>query len=466
MQKKSFIENFTISFFWFAFAVFLLASAPHIATYFRHFSGDVSTNNWLQDDFDWVISWLIAIVIDASEILVSIALMKEQKLNAGLHKTAPYWLFVIFIMGLSWFINWQYNLVYQSTSFHTVDSIKLPFWTGHTIGDINPAIGGCFVVLMLVYSGMAHKFRSETLEEINAQNAEMEKKKDAIKKRQDLLKEISGGDNSEKKDAIDSAFDVAERAKNRWSKLRGNKKELAAKSSANSEQNVKQIVPEIVAESANELATNSNKNHDVNSAQFSPELEEQFTPDLGNNSMQNPAGIEQELTPNLEQESSEKDVSIPGQLSPVNQFRLGLKIAGLNTFSEEENQTFEDLLADAGLAEEPEEPETEPLVQTVETSEERSQVEHRNTGSYRKLSTSAHKAVASPDKFKTPEEIAELEEVKQALGFAGRGAALKRLQVVNEAINSGTIRPYAGSYSRSSVVRWLDSRKVRTENVV
>jgi len=46
MNEK--VERFTRGFFWFGYAVFLAASIPHIAAYFRHF--DPATSVWVEPD--------------------------------------------------------------------------------------------------------------------------------------------------------------------------------------------------------------------------------------------------------------------------------------------------------------------------------------------------------------------------------------------------------------------------------
>ncbi len=142
-------------FFWFGFCVFLAASIPHIAAYYRHF--DPNATGWV-DIFDWCIAYLLAIVIDVTDVLVSIAVLKEINHGSPKRRLIGYWAFIVFVMGLSWFVNWQYNIVYGTQAFAKADSQHI---FGVAIGAINPVIGSAFQLLLLVYTAMAHKFAAK-----------------------------------------------------------------------------------------------------------------------------------------------------------------------------------------------------------------------------------------------------------------------------------------------------------------
>jgi len=170
------MEKFTKAFFWTGYVVFLSASIPHIAAYFRHFD-PVTSNHW-EDVSYWVIAAAIAIVIDVSDVLVSIAVMKAKASGASLRDTFGFWVFIVFITALSWLINWQYNVVFGTSQFHEVD--KYTLFGSVSIGQINPVLGSAFQVLLLVYTAMAHKFsqkpKEKTLEELMNEAEEMEQK--------------------------------------------------------------------------------------------------------------------------------------------------------------------------------------------------------------------------------------------------------------------------------------------------
>lgn len=151
-MNTSWIHKGTRWFFWCGFGVFLAASIPHIAMYFRHFD-PVTTD--ASNVFYWLIAYALAIVLDISDVLVSIAVMKAQGEGRRVRDVLPYWFFIAFITAFSWFVNWQYNVVFGTAQFHTVDAYHIGIVS---IGQINPIIGSAFQLLLLVYTGMAHKF--------------------------------------------------------------------------------------------------------------------------------------------------------------------------------------------------------------------------------------------------------------------------------------------------------------------
>jgi len=151
-----------------------------VAAYFRHF--DPATSNQFQDVAYWVIAVAIAVVIDVSDVLVSIAVIRAKANGATFKDTFLFWVFIFLIMGLSWFFNWQYNVVYGTSEFHVVDQYSIA--NGVTIGQVNPVIGSAFQLLILVYTLMAHKFaqkpKEKSLEELMQEADELEKKADYL----------------------------------------------------------------------------------------------------------------------------------------------------------------------------------------------------------------------------------------------------------------------------------------------
>src|SRR5260221_5999500 len=212
-MQSSLIDKFTRSFFWFGFVVFLSASIPHIAAYYRHF--DPNATGWT-DTANWVIGYLIAIVIDVTDVLVSIAVLKAINSGARKRDLIGYWSFILFVMSLSWLVNWQYDIVYQTNAFAKAESYQL---FSVTVGSINPVIGSAFQLLLLVYTAMAHKFaekpvqktalqlrqEADELEKIAMQQARI----DAVKKMQNDSK--VGG-------LIDTIGQAKERAKELFSR--------------------------------------------------------------------------------------------------------------------------------------------------------------------------------------------------------------------------------------------------------
>ncbi len=187
-MQTTWIDKFTRSFFWFGFCVFLSASIPHIAAYYRHFDPNATG---FTDIADWVIGYLIAIVIDVTDVLVSIAVLKEMNRGTKKRHLLGYWAFILFVMALSWFVNWQYNIVYSTQAFARADSQQL---FNVSIGSVNPIIGSAFQMLLVVYTAMAHKFAEKpvkkTAEQLRQEADELEQiamqqaRIDAVKKMQ------------------------------------------------------------------------------------------------------------------------------------------------------------------------------------------------------------------------------------------------------------------------------------------
>lgn len=189
-MQSTFIDKFTRGFFWFGFCVFLGASIPHIAAYYRHFDPNATPGSF-EDMADWTIGYLIAIVIDVTDVLVSIAVLKALNSGARKRDLLGYWAFILFVMALSWFVNWQYNIVYQTGAFAKADSYQM---FNLSVGAINPVVGSAFQLLLLVYTAMAHKFtvqpvkksaeqlrmEADELEQVAMQQARI----DAVKKMQ------------------------------------------------------------------------------------------------------------------------------------------------------------------------------------------------------------------------------------------------------------------------------------------
>src|SRR5258708_39675148 len=209
-MQSTLFDKIVPKFFWFGFCVFLGASIPHIAAFYRHFDPNATPGS-IQDITDWTIGYLIAIVIDVTDVLVSIAVLKAINSGARKRDLIGYWAFIVFVMTLSWLINWQYDIVYQTNSFAKAENIAI---FGVLVGSVNPIIGSAFQMLLLVYTAMAHKFaekpvqktalqlrqEADELEQVAMQQARI----DAVKKLQNDYK--VGG-------LIDSLGQAKERAK-------------------------------------------------------------------------------------------------------------------------------------------------------------------------------------------------------------------------------------------------------------
>lgn len=129
-------------FFWIAFAVFLTASIPHVAYFFKAFEPD----GW----WYWMIAYAIAISIDITVFLLSltVAEMRHRKVKNWL--VATVWVFVGGLAALSWFINWQYAVEFQSTMLNKPSAFA---W----VAFLDPIIASAFQALAIAYTWISDK---------------------------------------------------------------------------------------------------------------------------------------------------------------------------------------------------------------------------------------------------------------------------------------------------------------------
>src|SRR5260221_504259 len=211
-MQSSFISKFTSGFFWFGFCVFLGASIPHIAAFYRHFDPNATPGS-IQDITDWVIGYLIAIVIDVTDVLVSIAVLKALNSGARKRDLIGYWSFILFVMSLSWLVNWQYDIVYQTNAFAKAENIAI---FGVLVGAVNPVIGSAFQLLLLVYTAMAHKFAEKPVQKTAVQLRQEADELEQVAMQQARIDAVKTTQAASK---MDGFFDSIGQAKERAKKL-------------------------------------------------------------------------------------------------------------------------------------------------------------------------------------------------------------------------------------------------------
>ncbi len=217
-MQSTWMDKFTRAFFWFGFCVFLAASIPHIAAYYRHFDPN---GGGFANSANWVISYLVAIVIDVTDVLVSIAVLKELNRGTPQRYLLGYWAFIVFVMALSWLINWQYNIVFVTQTFARADSQQI---FGVAVGSLNPILGSAFQLLLLVYTAMAHKFAAKPVQKTAAQLRQEADELEQITLQQariDAVKKLCS-DNK-----VGGIFDSLGQAKERAKTLFGNDQQQA-----------------------------------------------------------------------------------------------------------------------------------------------------------------------------------------------------------------------------------------------
>src|SRR5260221_1022108 len=209
-MQSSFISKFTFGFFWFGFCVFLGASIPHIAAFYRHFDPNATPGS-IQDITDWTIGYLIAIVIDVTDVLVSIAVLKAINSGARKRDLIGYWAFILFVMSLSWFVNLQYDIGYQAHAFAKAENIAI---FGVLVGAVNPVIGRAFQLLLLVYTAMAHKFAEKPVQKTALQLRQEADELEQVAMQQARIDAVKKMQNDSKVEGlIDTIGQAKERAK-------------------------------------------------------------------------------------------------------------------------------------------------------------------------------------------------------------------------------------------------------------
>ena len=142
-------------FMWTSEIIFLAASTPHIAAYVAQLDNPTTLMSML---YAWGVGYGLALVIDG----VSFIILMSTIFSIKYHR--PKWLvgFLLFAMllisTLSWFINWQYDIVFASTTFAAADKIVV---FNMTIGGLNPLIGGAFPFLSVLYALVAKAIEVE-----------------------------------------------------------------------------------------------------------------------------------------------------------------------------------------------------------------------------------------------------------------------------------------------------------------
>ncbi len=129
-------------FFWVAFAVFLVASIPHVAYFFKSFEPD----GW----WYWLIAYAIAISIDITTFLLSLTVAELRHRKVPNWLVASVWVFIAGLALLSWGMNWEYALQFQSAMLSKATQFPL-------VAFINPIIASMFQALAIAYTWISDK---------------------------------------------------------------------------------------------------------------------------------------------------------------------------------------------------------------------------------------------------------------------------------------------------------------------
>lgn len=180
---------------WTSEIVFLSASTPHIATYFYHF--DNPTNFWSQV-YAWSVGYGLALTLDGVSFVILMSLVVAIRYKRPMWLTSFLILALLVISSLSWFINWQYDLVFRSNTFAIADNVKVHVPFIHTtIGSLNPIIGGAFPFLSVLYALVAKALEVDESELVKSAmtSEQFEAEKRRIRQEQELKSLKASGRN-------------------------------------------------------------------------------------------------------------------------------------------------------------------------------------------------------------------------------------------------------------------------------
>jgi len=190
MMDKTFDTWFS-RFMWGTDIVFLAASTPHIAAWYAHFD---NPTDWVSSVYAWGVGFGLAIAIDGVSLMLLLALTRMIKRGEkGIGTKTGIILFMAFIAGLSWLINWQYDTQFASDAFAKADgtSINLLF-RSVSVGALNPVLGGAFSVLIMAYALIAKVVKGDDKPALTDEEYEQEKRRIA---RENELRQLRKGSN-------------------------------------------------------------------------------------------------------------------------------------------------------------------------------------------------------------------------------------------------------------------------------
>lgn len=230
-------------FMWSTDIILLVASMPHIAAWFAHF--DNPSSNFLSELYAWGVGFGLAFAIDGVSFMLLLAMTRMIK--SGKTKSwgvmAGLIFFMALIAALSWGINWQYNVVFASSTFAKADAI--PIYGAVTVGGINPIIGGAFPVLMLAYALVAKAMQTEVKTVSALSDEEFQQKLKRIEQEKQLKAAQKGA----------GFWEKAKEAKQGFSELIGKENDVEL-----TEENVEELEEETDQENKPDLPEKKERN--------------------------------------------------------------------------------------------------------------------------------------------------------------------------------------------------------------
>ncbi len=183
MSGEKFFAGFIRFIFLIAFGSFLYASIHHLAFFFHSFE---------QDTGNWTGSYLLAISIDVTALVLTTGVMFFRK-SMPWYAIAFVWFFIIALTGFSWLVNWEYATLFQNAQIKQVEGFA---W-------VNPIMASSFAFLNLAYALVSEFFgtKQKTLAEMEAEAERLEQEQAVLdrlalakqSRRQSQMQNLEGG---------------------------------------------------------------------------------------------------------------------------------------------------------------------------------------------------------------------------------------------------------------------------------
>lgn len=174
---------------WGGYAIFLGVSIPHIAWVFRQYT-PASNDNLLVNILYWFLADGYAIAIDG--VMAWLSHTQSQRKQEWSWDNGTTWLFIAALVGMSWYLNWVYDLAHDpSGSGAGVWNHQLAWgWMpGFTIGGFTPTLLGALPVFTIAYVSVLNKVHAMEAQEAKSLT-ELEKDADEIERRKAAMERI------------------------------------------------------------------------------------------------------------------------------------------------------------------------------------------------------------------------------------------------------------------------------------
>lgn len=219
-KMGGFIRGLVQAVFLFCYAAFMWASIHKVAFFFGNFEADQSNA---------IGSYSLAVAFDVTALVITVGVMYFRK-SMPIIIQIFVWAFIIGIASFSYFVNWEYDAHFQSTTLTMVPTgqVDAIFDKTNTLRyvpemrqntnllDINPLLASGFTIFSLIYSVIAEFFGTKppTVDELKKQKAYLEETKD-------LKADIHRLTENETNKKSHSILEIVSQGRNAWDILTG-----------------------------------------------------------------------------------------------------------------------------------------------------------------------------------------------------------------------------------------------------